>query len=115
MAIEDWANELTALQDQLEASGEPDLQLSGPMCDKIKGLIEALRDAVATQSTNAAGLPDLRGCGSIPSAIRTQEQLELNVTGPGGFCPTLDKYATEYCDSLIDTLNAANQRMLAES
>lgn len=127
MAIEDFTNQLQALQEQLEEHGDPDLQLSPDVKRRYDQAIgrfitelEEARDMAANSRFGSGfrvgswGSPYGGVCvGGFSSAQATAEFVHRNVVGADGFCTILDKYI-EYLGEFKETVNACFSRMQAE-
>jgi hypothetical protein len=102
---------LTSGLKQLQNSGPVDLQLSTATRDQYLNIINTFRTALQTQRTNMGNLGPLGSPGSLGSAVQTENNLNLDVTGLAGIEQAVDQYLN-YLDEFETTVKDACNRLI---
>jgi hypothetical protein len=104
-------SDLTSALKQLQNSGPADLKLSAETRDKYLKIISTFRSALQAARTKMSNLGALGSPGSLGSAVQTQSNLNLDVSGLSGIEPTIDQYLS-YLDEFETTVKKAADRLI---
>jgi hypothetical protein len=102
---------LTSGLKQLQNGGPVDLKLSTATRDQYLNIISTFRTALQSQRTNMSNLGTLGSPGSLGSAVQTENNLNLDVSGLTGIQQAVDQYLN-YLDQFATTVTDACNRLI---
>ncbi|MCV7029326.1 hypothetical protein [Mycobacterium sherrisii] len=104
-------SDLTSQLKQLQDNGPVDLKLSPETEAAYLGILANFRNALQNELNNMVNMGSLGNPGSLPSAMQTKQNLDLDVSGLTGIVQAMTQYLN-YLDEFETTVSKATSRLM---
>lgn len=104
-------SDLTSQLKQLQDNGPGDLKLSPETEAAYLGILANFRNALQNELNNMVNMGSLGNPGSLPSAMQTKQNLDLDVSGLTGIVQAMTQYLN-YLDEFETTVSKATSRLM---
>lgn len=104
-------SDLTSQLKQLQDNGPVDLKLSPETEAAYLGILANFRNALQNELNNMVNMGSLGNPGSLPSAMQTKQNLDLDVNGLTGIVQAMTQYLN-YLDEFETTVSKATSRLM---